>query len=183
MGAPIYGRLEFFAFFFCKTTSMSIKFLVLGGGGILGLRGGGEVPILLLWARGFFWAIPYRPSFSKVSQGIALYPAQIRSIAARGGEKGRGPWWVARLKISFSRGNSNRGGRSSRAKLKWRTYGDGAQSAVCFLRKFTRPQLGPFFVLKFVRSRSFGARFLQPFPKPLVTVKYYLSTKMAVNSR
>ena len=39
--------------------------------------------------------------------------------------------------------------------------------------KFTRPQLGPFFVLKFVRSRGFGARFLQPFPKSLVTRKYY----------
>ena len=36
-----------------------------------------------------------------------------------------------------------------------------------------RPRLGPFFVLKFVRSRGFEARFLQPFPKPLVTVKYY----------
>ena len=33
---------------------MSIKFLVLGGGGILGFGGGGEVPILFLWARGFF---------------------------------------------------------------------------------------------------------------------------------
>ena len=32
---------------------MSIKFLVLGGG-IFG-GGGGEVPILFLWARGFFW--------------------------------------------------------------------------------------------------------------------------------
>ena len=34
---------------------MSIKFLVLGGGGILGFGfGGGGVPILFLWARGFF---------------------------------------------------------------------------------------------------------------------------------
>ena len=33
---------------------MSIKFLVLGGGGISGLGGGGEVPILFIWARGFF---------------------------------------------------------------------------------------------------------------------------------
>ena len=33
--------------------TMSIKFLVLGGGGILGLGGGG-VPILFLWARGIF---------------------------------------------------------------------------------------------------------------------------------
>ena len=48
---------------------------------------------------------------------------------------------------------------------------------------FTRPQLGPFFVLKFVRSWGFGARFLQPFPKALVTVKHYLNTKMAVNGR
>ena len=33
---------------------MHIKFLVLGGGGILGFFfGGGEVPILLLWPRGF----------------------------------------------------------------------------------------------------------------------------------
>ena len=30
---------------------------------------------------------------------------------------------------------------------------------------------------------AFTARFLQPFPKSLVTVKYYSSTKMAVNSR
>ena len=52
-----------------------------------------------------------------------------------------------------------------------------------FLRFFTRPQLGPFFVLKFVRSRGVGARFLQPFPESLVTVKYYSNTKMAVNSR
>ena len=33
---------------------MSVKFLVLGGGGILGFLGGGGVPILFLWARGFF---------------------------------------------------------------------------------------------------------------------------------
>ena len=32
---------------------MSIKFLVLGGGGIWGFGGGG-VPILFLWAQGFF---------------------------------------------------------------------------------------------------------------------------------
>ena len=49
--------------------------------------------------------------------------------------------------------------------------------------KLTRPQLGPFFVLKFVRSRGLGARFLHPFLKSLVTVKYYSNTKMAVNSR
>ena len=35
------------------------------------------------------------------------------------------------------------------------------------------PNWGLFFVLKFVRSRGFGARFLQSFPKSLVTVKYY----------
>ena len=33
---------------------MSIEFLVLGGGGVFWvLEGGGEVPILFLWARGF----------------------------------------------------------------------------------------------------------------------------------
>ena len=31
-----------------------VKFLVLGGGGNLGFGGGGEVPTLFLWARGFF---------------------------------------------------------------------------------------------------------------------------------
>ena len=37
---------------FCR--KKNLKFLLLGGGGgILGLRGGG-VPILFLWARGFF---------------------------------------------------------------------------------------------------------------------------------
>ena len=35
--------------------TMSVKFLVLGGGGYFGFGGGGgEVPILFLWARGFF---------------------------------------------------------------------------------------------------------------------------------
>ena len=34
--------------------TMSIKFLVLGGGGVFWVGGGGEVPILFLWARGFF---------------------------------------------------------------------------------------------------------------------------------
>ena len=35
---------------------MSIKFLVLGGGS-LGLGGGGEVPIVFLWARGIFLTV------------------------------------------------------------------------------------------------------------------------------
>ena len=39
--------------FFLQAKPMSIKFLLLGGGGILGF-GGGEVPILFLWARGVF---------------------------------------------------------------------------------------------------------------------------------
>ena len=34
--------------------AMSIKLLVLGGGGYFGFWGGGAVPILFLWARGFF---------------------------------------------------------------------------------------------------------------------------------
>ena len=33
---------------------MSIKFLVLGGGGILGFGGGGGVPILFLWGARIF---------------------------------------------------------------------------------------------------------------------------------
>ena len=52
-------------------------------------------------------------------------------------------------------------------------------------RAYAAP-IGPFFVLKFVRSRFGGARFPQPFPKPLVTVKYDSNTKwpsIAVNGR
>ena len=36
--------------------AMSIKFLVLGGG-VFWVWGGGGVPILFLWARGFFWNV------------------------------------------------------------------------------------------------------------------------------
>ena len=37
---------------------VSIKFLVLAGGGYFGFwGGGGGVPILFLWARGFFWLV------------------------------------------------------------------------------------------------------------------------------
>ena len=43
-----YGRLEFLPSF-CRKTSMSIKFLVLGGGGILGL-GGGSADFIFLGA-------------------------------------------------------------------------------------------------------------------------------------
>ena len=40
--------------FFLQEKPMSVKFLLFGwGGGILGFGGGG-VPILFLWARGFF---------------------------------------------------------------------------------------------------------------------------------
>ena len=47
--------------------------------------------------------------------------------------------------------------------------------------KVTRPQLGgPFFVLKFVRSRG---EISSTVPKSLVTVRYCSNTKMAVNSR
>ena len=45
--------------FFLQEKPMSIKFLVLGGGGLFGvLGGGGGVPILFFWARGFFWKMP-----------------------------------------------------------------------------------------------------------------------------
>ena len=33
---------------------MSLKILVFFGGGVFSVLGGGEVPILFLWARGFF---------------------------------------------------------------------------------------------------------------------------------
>ena len=39
--------------FFLQEKPMSIKFLVFAGGGIWGFGGGGGVPILFLWARGF----------------------------------------------------------------------------------------------------------------------------------
>ena len=52
MGAPILWTPGKNAFFL-QEKPMSIKFLVLGGGvGFWG--GGGGVPILFLWARGFF---------------------------------------------------------------------------------------------------------------------------------
>ena len=38
---------------FLQEKPMSIKFLVLGGGWYFGFWGGGGVPILFLWARGF----------------------------------------------------------------------------------------------------------------------------------
>ena len=42
--------------------------------------------------------------------------------------------------------------------------------------------IGAFFCPEIRAFMGFGARFLQPFPKSLVTVKYYSSTKVAVNS-
>ena len=50
--SQFYGRLAICGSF-CWKTPMPIKFLLLGG--VLGFLGGGvEVPILFLWARGFF---------------------------------------------------------------------------------------------------------------------------------
>ena len=62
---------------------------------------------------------------------------------------------------------------------------ESLENGLCLKRalNLTRLQLGPFFVLKFVRSRVLGARFLRPFPKSLVTEKCDSNTKLAVNSR
>ena len=43
--------------------------------------------------------------------------------------------------------------------------------------------IGAFFCPEIRAFTGFGARFLQPFPKSLVTVKHHSNTKMAVNSR
>ena len=51
-----------------------------------------------------------------------------------------------------------------------------------FYIRVTRPQLGPFFCPEIRAFTGFGTRFLQPFPKSLVTVKHHSNTKMAVNS-
>ena len=53
MAAPILWAPVIFGSAYRKT-SMPIKFLVLRGGGIVFLVWGGEVPILSLWAWGFF---------------------------------------------------------------------------------------------------------------------------------
>ena len=56
MAAPILWAPGIFCSF-CWNIPMPIKFLVLGGGGAVGFLqggGGGEVPILFLWAWGFF---------------------------------------------------------------------------------------------------------------------------------
>ena len=47
---------------------------------------------------------------------------------------------------------------------------------------YTAP-IGAFFCPEIRAFKGFGARFLQPIPKSLVTVKHYSNTKMAVNSR
>ena len=53
MAAPILWAPGIFSSF-CRKTPMPIKLLVLGGGGV-GFEGGGvEVPIMFLWAWGFF---------------------------------------------------------------------------------------------------------------------------------
>ena len=63
--------------------AMSIKFLVLGGGGVLWVWGGG-VPILFLWARGFFWRKHrvYTNFFKKFVRTLAFFPVtQVRNSA------------------------------------------------------------------------------------------------------
>ena len=53
MAAPFLWAPGIFWFFLLENP-MPIKFLLLGGGGVVGfLEGGGEVPILFLWAWGF----------------------------------------------------------------------------------------------------------------------------------
>ena len=48
---------------------------------------------------------------------------------------------------------------------------------------FYAAPIGAFSCPEILAFTGFGARFLEPFPKPLVTVKYDLNTKVAVNSR
>ena len=61
---------------------MSITFLVLGGGGILGLGGGGEMPILVLWPRGFFWKedLWWTPADPKVRTELTVCSRDITRI-------------------------------------------------------------------------------------------------------
>ena len=54
----------------------------------------------------------------------------------------------------------------------------------CGSEKLRSPDWGPFSCPEIRAFMGFGARFLQPFPKSLVTVKYYLNTKkIAGNGR
>ena len=67
--------------------------------------------------------------------------------------------------------------------------GNGARQAIAIASDFAtarcncRPQLGACNFCPEIRVfAGLGARFLQPFPKSLETVKYYSNTKVAVNS-
>ena len=100
MGAPILwtpGKMRPF----CRKTSMSMKFLVLGGGGILGF-GGGK-------CRFYFFG---RADFSEVSQffSFVLVVVGSRTIVARYAAK----WGIAQMclcKIKYQGGVSHHFGR------------------------------------------------------------------------
>ena len=63
---------------------MSIKFLVLGEEGILGLGRGGGVPILFLWVRGFSDKKQICPiSSQKTSEPQAHCNATLQSISTK----------------------------------------------------------------------------------------------------
>ena len=81
---------------FLQEKAMSIKFLVLGRGRVFWVLGGGGVPILFLWARGFFCfslspnKVPWETDFytPPVLGGAALFdnsaPAVYKNPVPKG---------------------------------------------------------------------------------------------------
>ena len=84
MAAPVLWAPGILGFFLQEKTPMPIKFLLLGGGSGLFLEGGVGVPILFLWARGFFRILPVfqepREGGTILTEMVAILPPGTKPI-------------------------------------------------------------------------------------------------------